>query len=251
MRGEHPVGTAQLELGAFQFVDVGGGGIDAHDGAVASKARRVAQRHPALFTRVADDQPLGRDRFAMQHPIPYWFYFVIALLTEYRQQILADELVTPFPDQRFEPLINQPIAVRLIDVRHGVGQAVHRAAQLSLAILKLHVRSLDVMDVGADHVKSLRFAVGPQIRDDTNALPARRASGTRHQPLIDHRFTIQGTFYTWCGERCRFTSEHFFSRLADDFMAWLATLRQKSVVDKFVALLGIDIANRLGNIVCE
>ena len=164
-------------------------------------------------------------------------------MAENRLEVFANKFIARLSEKYLEPPIDQTIPVRLIDVRHRIRQAIHRATQLSLATFKLVVGRPDVVNVGTDDIQALRLAIGAQVGHGTHAMPARPSLNGRHQTFVDHSFARQRPLHVRCGKLGGIAPQHFFGGPADDLMTRFATYREERVVHEFVPAICVDICN--------
>ena len=130
-------------------------------------------------------------------------------------------------------------------------QGIHRIAQFGLAGLQYRLRELDVVDVHADHVKTLYRTVVCFVRHRTYAKPAALAVRMRNRSFVGDGFTRQCARDEWISQLRGLDAKYLCRGPANGLFAAPPVVAQECVVDKRVTTIHIEIGDRFGNVVGE
>ena len=142
-------------------------------------------------------------------------------------------------------------ALVAIDVGDRRRHAVHDRAQLRFARGQRVLRELEVGDVVADDVFARDDAVEVQVRHAARADPARAADDVDHRALVGERLALHRAVAIGRQRLRTFDARALPRALAEHLVAGEAVQVEERLVDEHVMALGIEVDDRLGDVVGE
>ena len=124
-------------------------------------------------------------------------------------------------------------------------------AELRLTRGQRILRELEVGDVVADDVFAAHRPVEVQVGHAARAYPPRAANDVDDDALVHQRLVLHRPIAIRRQVLRAFDTEHFLGLLAEDLVAGEPVQVEERLVDEYVAALGIEIDDRLGDVVRE
>ncbi len=176
--------------------------------------------------------------------------FVDALPHHLAQPQVA-HLLDGQPEVLQERAVDVVAALVAVDVGDGRRHAVHDRAELRFARRQCILRELQVGDVVADDVFAAHGAVEIEVGHAARADPARAPDDVDHDALVNLRLGAHRPIAFGRQQLRAFDLLHLFRLLAEHLLASKAVQVEEGLVDEHVTPLGVEVDDRLGNVVGE
>jgi len=232
-------------------VHVGVHGVDADHAAFGVAVRRVMHRLPPLVSDGLRQELLDGDRLALQHALEERPHLGEALAADDIGHRAAGELVALQAEPFLVVTVQEAVMKLAIDVRDARRNVVHDEAQLGFRSPQRFLRLLQLADLVEHHVDALDRAVDLVVGHHPAADPARAARRVDQRALEAHGLAGERTILVGGLGRRVLEADHFGRGLADDGSAVEPVQLEECVVDEGVAPSGIEIDDRVRNVVGE
>ncbi len=200
--------------------------------------------HPAQFAGRAPLAPLVGDRRTGERALDVALHLGERVRRQEVAQRMAEQIVGRHADPVGERLVGEAQAQLPVEVQDRQADAVGDEPQPVLALARLELEALQVVDIAVGREKAadvpLLVAIGIVVDADPDRLAARHGE----LPFVAGALAAERCLDVRAIELIAFASQHLDDLAAEDFVRALAEPVQQRLVGEAVALVEIDVRER-------